>query len=88
MGFKYEEVRRDYEEIKKLCGADPNDLCGALCNTQGLFKMLENPCKKQALKMYLTLIEAYSYKGSENSFSNEGILITDEEVLNILEKYI
>lgn len=84
---RYEEKKRDYDRLREICGHEISDLCGAWCNTENLFLLLENPSKKTATRLYCSLISSYYSKGYDGPGGQATQLdLMDAEVYEIFKR--
>ena len=85
--FKYNDVRRDYERLVQIHGADANDITGGFVADEKFFTLLRKPTKTHARDMYWDLITHTATSGFEDGTGGSKPFTYDEEVCEIYEKY-
>ena len=86
--MSHEQKLKDFKVLYEKYGADPNDFCGASCNTEMYFRLLEDPTKRKAKGMLSEFITVYFTMGAEGgrAIPADGISVLDAEEYEIYKR--
>lgn len=84
----HKQTYADYKYLYDNFG-EPNDFCGAFCNTEQYVELLEMPTYSKATEHLINLIEFYFQYGldSGSGHSNDEVDVLDARVYEIKQRY-
>lgn len=85
---KYNQAKTDWDYIFRNYG-DPSDYTGSNAESRHLDLMLENPCKKTAIKVYIERIDDVFDAGYESGSCDKGAQLppNDPTLAEIADRY-